>query len=85
MTSSELTAVAIAPDLGERYLDTIYQTNWVQDLYGEDVLSSEELTAAFPGSLTRATGTVSGPAHPPDWQSCTRQPRFSYPTLHSSV
>ena len=34
----ELTAVAIAPDLGERYLDTVYQTNWVQDLYGEDVL-----------------------------------------------
>jgi cysteine synthase A len=41
----ELTAVAIAPDLGERYLDTIYQTNWLQDLYGEDVLSSDQLTA----------------------------------------
>lgn len=36
---SDLTAVAIAPDLGERYLDTVYQTNWVQDLYGPDVLS----------------------------------------------
>ncbi len=35
----ELTAVAIAPDLGERYLDTIYQTDWVQDVFGEDVLS----------------------------------------------
>ncbi|MCY0918507.1 2,3-diaminopropionate biosynthesis protein SbnA [Streptomyces sp. H27-G5] len=31
-----LTAVAIAPDLGERYLDTIYQTNWVEGLFGED-------------------------------------------------
>jgi cysteine synthase A len=41
----DLTAVAIAPDLGERYLDTIYQTNWVQDLYGEDVLSSDLVTA----------------------------------------
>jgi len=41
----ELTAVAIGPDLGERYLDTIYQTNWVQDLYGEDVLDSDEETA----------------------------------------
>ncbi|MGI5466495.1 2,3-diaminopropionate biosynthesis protein SbnA [Streptomyces sp. CA-132043] len=41
----ELTAVAIAPDLGERYLDTIYQTNWLQDLYGEEVLSPDELTA----------------------------------------
>lgn len=39
-----LTAVAIAPDLGERYLDTIYHTNWVQGLYGEDVLGSDELT-----------------------------------------
>jgi 2,3-diaminopropionate biosynthesis protein SbnA len=42
--ASELTAVAIAPDLGERYLDTVYQTNWVQDLYGDDVLDSEGLT-----------------------------------------
>ncbi|GGU73768.1 2,3-diaminopropionate biosynthesis protein SbnA [Lentzea flava] len=41
----QLTAVAIAPDLGERYLDTIYQTNWLQGVYGEDVLSSGELTA----------------------------------------
>jgi len=31
------------PDLGERYLDTIYQTNWVQDLYGDDVLNTNEL------------------------------------------
>jgi cysteine synthase A len=41
----DLTAVAIAPDLGERYLDTVYQTDWLQDQYGEDVLSSDELTA----------------------------------------
>ncbi|MGW4215316.1 2,3-diaminopropionate biosynthesis protein SbnA [Lentzea sp. NPDC004789] len=41
----DLTAVAIAPDLGERYLDTIYQINWLQGVYGEDVLSSGELTA----------------------------------------
>ncbi|MFB8085848.1 2,3-diaminopropionate biosynthesis protein SbnA [Streptomyces sp. NPDC055992] len=33
-----LTSVAIAPDLGERYLDTVYQDNWVQDLYGPDPL-----------------------------------------------
>ena len=37
--------MAIAPDLGERYVDTIYQTNWVQDLYGEDMLSSAGLEA----------------------------------------
>jgi len=40
--------VAIAPDFGERYLDTVYQANWVMDLYGEDVLSSDELTTASP-------------------------------------
>jgi N-(2-amino-2-carboxyethyl)-L-glutamate synthase len=39
--ASGLTAVAIAPDLGERYLDTIYQTNWIEAIYGKDVLSSE--------------------------------------------
>ncbi|MFE2564755.1 2,3-diaminopropionate biosynthesis protein SbnA [Streptomyces mirabilis] len=39
----ELTAVAIAPDLGERYLETIYATNWVQDLYGPDVVDSQTL------------------------------------------
>jgi N-(2-amino-2-carboxyethyl)-L-glutamate synthase len=42
----DLTAVAIAPDLGERYLDTVYHSNWVLDLYGEDVLRSDELTTA---------------------------------------
>lgn len=35
-----VTAVAIAPDLGERYLDTVYQTNWLQDLYGDQTLDS---------------------------------------------
>jgi cysteine synthase A len=38
----DLTAVAIAPDLGERYLATVYHTNWVQDLYGDDVLRVHE-------------------------------------------
>ncbi len=32
-----LTAVAIAPDLGERYLHTVYQSTWVRDLYGDDL------------------------------------------------
>jgi N-(2-amino-2-carboxyethyl)-L-glutamate synthase len=38
-----LTAVALAPDMGQRYLETIYQTSWVADLYGEHVLTSIEL------------------------------------------
>lgn len=44
----KLTAVAIAPDLGERYLDTLYQSNWVRDLYGEDVLDEP---AMGPGAV----------------------------------
>jgi N-(2-amino-2-carboxyethyl)-L-glutamate synthase len=40
-SARDFTAVAIAPDLGERYLDTVYQSNWVQALYGDDVLAPE--------------------------------------------
>ena len=40
-----LTAVAIAPDLGERYLDTVYQSNWVQSLFGDQLAAAEGLTA----------------------------------------
>lgn len=50
----ELTAVAIAPDLGERYLDTIYQATWVRDVYGEDVLHSDEVPSG--------SQSVAGPA-----------------------
>jgi N-(2-amino-2-carboxyethyl)-L-glutamate synthase len=46
--NGELTAVALAPDLGERYLDTIYQTNWVEDLYGAGVLDTGALDTADP-------------------------------------
>ena len=50
----ELTAVAIAPDLGERYLDTIYQATWLRDLYGEEVLGSEELSTGRRTVLPRS-------------------------------
>ena len=43
--AGDLTAVAIAPDLGERYLDTIYQTNWVEAIYGKDVLEQRRSTS----------------------------------------
>jgi cysteine synthase A len=33
-----LTAVAISPDLGERYVDTIYNNEWVQDHFGNGIL-----------------------------------------------
>ena len=48
----DLTAVALSRDRGERYLETIYPSNWVADLYGDDVLTSHELAtsqAAWPG------------------------------------
>ncbi|MFF2189442.1 2,3-diaminopropionate biosynthesis protein SbnA [Streptomyces sp. NPDC058155] len=38
----ELTAVAIAPDLGERYLDTVYQDSWVRDVYGDAELEDRD-------------------------------------------
>jgi 2,3-diaminopropionate biosynthesis protein SbnA len=38
--ASDLTAVAIAPDLGERYLDTIYQSSWRQAMYGQDLIGT---------------------------------------------
>ncbi|MFF4957624.1 2,3-diaminopropionate biosynthesis protein SbnA [Streptomyces sp. NPDC001222] len=43
-----LTAVGIAPDLGERYLDTIYQSNWLEALYGDEILLDEEETTKDP-------------------------------------
>lgn len=45
----DLTAVAVAPDLGERYLDTVYQDNWVEDLYGRAPLAGTRLAPADPG------------------------------------
>lgn len=41
--SPKLTAVAISADLGERYLDTVYRTSWLHDIYGTDVLDGREL------------------------------------------
>ncbi|ADJ45816.1 cysteine synthase [Amycolatopsis mediterranei S699] len=45
------TAVAIAPDLGGRYLDTVYHDQWVADLYGEDLLEGDPASRA--AGLTR--------------------------------
>jgi cysteine synthase A len=39
-------AVAIAPDLGDRYLDSVYHRAWVEDIYGPDVLADHDLFAA---------------------------------------
>lgn len=62
-----LTAVAIAPDLGERYLDTIYQTNWLRDLYGENILDPEQVPAGQRGARPApgARSTRDTPETPP--------------------
>ncbi|MCP3770032.1 MULTISPECIES: 2,3-diaminopropionate biosynthesis protein SbnA [unclassified Streptomyces] len=57
-----LTAVAIAPDLGERYLDTIYQSNWLHDLYGEDML---DLDGTTDGPWTADPVPTLQRSHPP--------------------
>ena len=44
------------PDMGERYLDTVYQTNWLQDLYGDPVLTAEGLDTGT-GEVESATRT----------------------------
>lgn len=40
--SPQLTAVALSPDLGGRYLDTLYSTDWLLDNYGADILPDRE-------------------------------------------
>jgi 2,3-diaminopropionate biosynthesis protein SbnA len=55
---SSPTAVAIAPDLGERYLDTVYQSSWVEDLYGTDVLTGDRDDRRRQGVSTGATDTL---------------------------
>jgi cysteine synthase A len=37
-SGKELTAVAIAPDLGERYISTVYHDKWVQESFGMELL-----------------------------------------------
>jgi cysteine synthase A len=42
--TDHLTAVAIAPDLGERYLDTLYEPEWVTEHFGGLFQPAAELT-----------------------------------------
>ncbi|MET7640371.1 2,3-diaminopropionate biosynthesis protein SbnA [Streptomyces sp. NPDC005438] len=47
----DVVAVAVSPDLGDRYLDTVYRSAWVQDIYGldstPDVSSDAAVTGAY--------------------------------------
>ena len=55
------TAVTIAPDLGERYLDTVYESRWIHDCYGEDVATGVASAAQSPIERAESRGSVLGP------------------------
>ncbi|MFH8293585.1 2,3-diaminopropionate biosynthesis protein SbnA [Streptomyces sp. NPDC018059] len=40
----EVTAVTISPDLGERYMDTVYHDDWVRNSLGSEILTSGGIT-----------------------------------------
>lgn len=46
MPDEDVVAVAIAPDLGDRYLDTVYHDGWVADNYGTGTLGHDRRTSA---------------------------------------
>lgn len=46
------TAVAISPDLGERYLDSVYEPGWVQKNYGPDTLLPSSPRGPLPAAPT---------------------------------
>ncbi|PRY37420.1 2,3-diaminopropionate biosynthesis protein SbnA [Umezawaea tangerina] len=49
-----LSAVAISPDLGDRYLDTIYHDQWIADIYGAEVLAENgSRLSAPPTAISR--------------------------------
>ena len=47
----ELTCVALAPDMGERYLDTVYNTNWIEGIYGTDALTGTDSLSSEANAL----------------------------------
>ena len=61
--------VAISPDWGERYLDTVYDDNWVRNLFPAEVLSGD---LAYMEDFQNQTLTPTvGIA--PGWRACTPQ------------
>ncbi|EKX67076.1 2,3-diaminopropionate biosynthesis protein SbnA [Streptomyces ipomoeae] len=52
----DVMAVAVAPDLGERYLDTVYRPGWASEQYGEALLGAGEL-----GTGELGTGELAAP------------------------
>jgi N-(2-amino-2-carboxyethyl)-L-glutamate synthase len=57
--AQDVTAVAISPDLGRPYLDTIYDPDWVLDHFGAEALAGAGPTAA--ATPVTASGATSSP------------------------
>jgi N-(2-amino-2-carboxyethyl)-L-glutamate synthase len=56
--AQDVTAVAISPDLGRPYLDTIYDPDWVLDHFGAGALAEADATTAAT-SMTASAATSS--------------------------
>ncbi|MGW4466816.1 2,3-diaminopropionate biosynthesis protein SbnA [Micromonospora sp. NBC_01796] len=59
--NNELTAVAISPDLGDRYLESVYDKTWLREMYGDALSDVHEggprsLVASVPAPV--AAGPV---------------------------
>ncbi|MFC9386478.1 2,3-diaminopropionate biosynthesis protein SbnA [Streptomyces venezuelae] len=87
----DLTAVAIAPDLGERYLDTVYDDGWVDESFGPDALTGEPFTPppapAGPagGPTPAAPGSRPSPPHPQPAPHHSADPARVGPTTTGSL
>jgi N-(2-amino-2-carboxyethyl)-L-glutamate synthase len=57
--AQDATAVAISPDLGRPYLDTVYNPDWVLDHFGADALTRTDATA----TTAPRPAPVPGPRH----------------------
>lgn len=49
-----LTAVAIAPDLGDRYLESIYRRDWLREVYGDEFADESQIAP----DATRTDGSA---------------------------
>ena len=58
--SDEVTAVTISPDLGERYMETIYHDEWVRNSVGSDGLAQGAGSARTAAEFAVGLETVSG-------------------------
>ncbi len=58
--AGDLVAVTISPDLGERYLDTVYRADWVRDTYGDVSKPASAAVRRGSGDVMSTPGPVAG-------------------------